>query len=173
MENLHWEPLAPACRVLVSREHTFNTDTILLAHFAAPKHKERCIDLGTGCGTISLLWQANYAPRHITAVELGEQAFSQALRSVSENGYEENIEAIRGDIREIKKSFRTQREILRRVTRRIRPWARGCATRTNAWKTRGTSAPARWKMSRKRAETCCASAAGFAYVSARSALRTQ
>ena len=88
MENLHWEPLAPACRVLVSREHTFNTDTILLAHFAAPKHKERCIDLGTGCGTISLLWQANYAPRHITAVELGEQAFSQALRSVSENGYE-------------------------------------------------------------------------------------
>ena len=52
MENLHWEPLAPACRVLVSREHTFNTDTILLAHFAAPKHKERCIDLGTGCGTI-------------------------------------------------------------------------------------------------------------------------
>lgn len=103
MENLHWEPLAPACRVLVSREHTFNTDTILLAHFAAPKHKERCIDLGTGCGTISLLWQANYAPRHITAVELGEQAFSQALRSVSENGYEENIEVIRGDIREIKK----------------------------------------------------------------------
>ena len=87
----------------------FNTDTILLAHFAAPKHKERCIDLGTGCGTISLLWQANYAPRHITAVELGEQAFSQALRSVSENGYEENIEVIRGDIREIKKSFRTQR----------------------------------------------------------------
>ena len=81
MENLHWEPLAPACRVLVSREHTFNTDTILLAHFAAPKHKERCIDLGTGCGTISLLWQ----------------------RSVSENGYEENIEVIRGDIREIKK----------------------------------------------------------------------
>ena len=60
MENLHWEPLAPACRVLVSREHTFNTDTILLAHFAAPKHKERCIDLGTGCGTISLLWQANH-----------------------------------------------------------------------------------------------------------------
>ena len=103
MENLHWEPLAPACRVLVSREHTFNTDTILLAHFAAPKHKERCIDLGTGCGTIPLLWQANYAPQHITAVELGEQAFSQALRSVSENGYEENIEVIRGDIREIKK----------------------------------------------------------------------
>lgn len=103
MENLHWEPLAPACRVLVSREHTFNTDTILLAHFAAPKRKERCIDLGTGCGTIPLLWQANYAPRHITAVELGEQAFSQALRSVSENGYEENIEVICGDIREIKR----------------------------------------------------------------------
>lgn len=94
--------MLPACRVLVSREHTFNTDTILLAAFAAPKHKERCIDLGTA-RTIPLLWQANYAPRHITAVELGEQAFSQALRSVSENGYEENIEVIRGDIREIKK----------------------------------------------------------------------
>ena len=105
MENLHWEPLAPACRVLVSREHTFNTDTILLAHFAAPKHKERCIDLGTGCGTISLLWQANYAPRHITA----NRRFRRPCAPFRKTGMRKISRSFGGIYGRSKKSFRTQR----------------------------------------------------------------
>ena len=77
-EGEHWEPLSPDCRVLVSRAHRFTTDTILLAHFAAPKKWERCADLGTGCGTIPLLWHARYAPRAVTGVELDADALRQA-----------------------------------------------------------------------------------------------
>lgn len=105
LENAHWEPLSQNCRVLVSREHRFNTDTILLAHFAAPRHKERCADLGTGCGTIPLLWQIRYAPKQITGVELGEQAALQAECSVRENGFEETVSIRRGDIRNIREIF--------------------------------------------------------------------
>lgn len=105
IDGAHWEPLSKNCRVLVSREHRFNTDTILLAHFAAPRRRERCADLGTGCGTIPLLWHIRYAPREITGVELGEQAAEQAALSVRENGFESEVSIRRGDIREIRKIF--------------------------------------------------------------------
>ena len=105
MENAHWESLSKTCRVLVTREHRFNTDTILLAHFAAPRHKERCADLGTGCGTIPLLWHIRYAPKEITGVELGEQAAVQAELSVAENGFTDSISIRRGDIRNIREIF--------------------------------------------------------------------
>ena len=104
-EDEHWEPLAPNCRVLVSRAHRFTTDTILLAHFAAPKKRERCADLGTGCGTIPLLGHARYAPRAITGVELDADALRQARESVRENGLEDKIAVKRGDIREIRAVF--------------------------------------------------------------------
>lgn len=105
VENAHWEPLSPHCRVLVTREHRFTTDTILLAHFAAPRRRERCADLGTGCGTIPLLWHTRYGAREITGVELGEQAAAQAEQSVRENGFEAFISIRRGDIRDIRAVF--------------------------------------------------------------------
>ena len=104
-EDMHWEPLAKNCRVLVSRAHRFTTDTILLAHFAAPRRRERCADFGTGCGTIPLLWHVRYAPRAITGVELGEQAAEQAEISVRENGFQDGISIRRGDIRDIRTVF--------------------------------------------------------------------
>lgn len=104
-EGEHWEPLAPGCRVLISRAHRFTTDTILLAHFAAPKKWERCADLGTGCGTIPLLWHARYAPRAITGVELDADALRQARISVRENGLKEEIAIQGGDIRAIRAVF--------------------------------------------------------------------
>ena len=104
-EDEHWEPLAPNCRVLVSRAHRFTTDTILLAHFAAPRKRERCADLGTGCGTIPLLWHARYTPRAITGVELDADALRQARDSVRENGLEDKIAVKCGDIREIRAVF--------------------------------------------------------------------
>ena len=50
LQNTTWEPLCGGARVLVSPQHTFGTDAVLLAHFAAPRPRERWADLGTGCG---------------------------------------------------------------------------------------------------------------------------
>ena len=78
MNQGKWEPLSPEISVLTTAEHTFNTDTILLASFAAPKSRELCADFGTGCGTIPLWWAARSRPARIWAVELQEQAAGQA-----------------------------------------------------------------------------------------------
>ena len=60
------EPLGNGVEVYVTDAHHFSTDTILLAHFAAPKNGDRIVELGTGCGTIPLLLIRDTAPREIT-----------------------------------------------------------------------------------------------------------
>lgn len=102
MEQASWEPLAPGCQVLVTREHGFSTDTLLLAAFSQPRQGERCADLGTGCGTIPLLWRARGEPGPILAVELQPQAAEQARRSVERSGYEQHIQVVEGDVRDYK-----------------------------------------------------------------------
>ena len=164
-EGEHWEPLSPDCRVLVSRAHRFTTDTILLAHFAAPKKWERCADLGTGCGTIPLLWHARYAPRAVTGVELDADALRQAQASVEENGLEGSVTIRSGDIRSIRAVCRRRCPPLSPAPRRTRRSAPACAMRMRAGKTRGTSAPVRLGTSRGPQRRCCASAAGCASAS--------
>ena len=102
MEQASWAPLAPGCQVLVTREHGFSTDTLLLAAFSQPRRGERCADLGTGCGTIPLLWRARGEPGPILAVELQPQAAEQARRSVERSGYNGYIQVVEGDVRDYK-----------------------------------------------------------------------
>lgn len=98
----HWEPLGPGCKVLVSPSHRFNTDTLLLAHFARPRPGEPCADLGCGCGTIALLWCHRAAPGPVVAIEIQPEAVDLATRSVRENGLEGAIRVMQGDIRAYK-----------------------------------------------------------------------
>lgn len=97
-----WEPLGPRCRVLVTKEHGFNTDTLLLADFSMPARGERCADFGTGCGTIPLLWAIRGMPRQVWGIELQGQAAAQAQESVQENGLGNLITVLQGDVREVK-----------------------------------------------------------------------
>ncbi|MBQ2604533.1 MAG: methyltransferase [Clostridia bacterium] len=98
----HFEPLGSGIEVIVSRENHFSTDTILLADFAAPKKHENVIELGTGCGTISLLWCRNTPPRHITAVDIQEQAADMLRRSTAHNKLDEYITVINKDLNDLK-----------------------------------------------------------------------
>ena len=99
-----WEPLSPQVSVLVSSTHRFNTDTVLLAWFSAPRKGEICADFGTGCGTIPLLWCAKAQtgegamPGKVYAVELQADACALALRSVERNQLENTICIINNDI---------------------------------------------------------------------------
>lgn len=98
----HLEPLSREISVIVSKEHRFNTDTVLLAAFSAPKPGETCADFGTGCGTIPLIWCGRAKPKKIYAVELQENACDMARRSVERNGLTEVIEVVHSDIRQLK-----------------------------------------------------------------------
>ena len=100
------EPLGNGVQVYVSETHHFTTDTILLANFAAAKNGERIVELGSGCGTITLLMIRDITPASITAVEIREEAVELLKSSIElnlKNGIERAslITPLHGDIRDI------------------------------------------------------------------------
>lgn len=97
-----WETLAPGCRVQVTKEHSFNTDTLLLADFSRPNPGESCADFGTGCGAIPLLWAARGKPGAVRAIELQKEAAALAAESVQASGLSGVITVLQGDVRQIK-----------------------------------------------------------------------
>ena len=102
LDGERWEPISSQYKIIVSKQHCFNTDTILLAHFASPRRKDCCADFGTGCGTIPLIWSSRYMPRHIYAVELQDNACSMVQRTLKKNNLEANITLIHQDLTTLK-----------------------------------------------------------------------
>lgn len=103
----HTEPLGNGVRIFVSDRHHFTTDTILLADFAKAKRSDKAADLGTGCGTIPLLWTREDPPNQIAAVEIQDDATELLTESIAlntENGIERvsRITPIHADLRELK-----------------------------------------------------------------------
>ena len=94
------EPLGNGIQIIVSSEHKFWTDTVLLANFAKPKKSDNACDLGTGCGAIPLIWCRNAPPKSITAVEIQENACDMLQRSLALNNIQ-NISVINSDLREL------------------------------------------------------------------------
>lgn len=101
-QDEHFEPLGNGIEVIVSPTHHFSTDTILLAHFASPKKKAKCVDLGSGCGTIPLLWSRFDRELKITAVEIQNDASDMIERSVTHNNLGENFTVLNEDLRFLK-----------------------------------------------------------------------
>ncbi|MDP4120706.1 MAG: methyltransferase [Bacillota bacterium] len=99
--NEKLEPLGSGIEVIVSPTHKFNTDTILLANFAAPKPSENAIELGSGCGTIPLLWFRDNPTVQTIAVEIQEDAVDQLKRSVKHNLAEKSIAVLHEDLRNL------------------------------------------------------------------------
>lgn len=98
------EPLSPNISVFVSQTHRFNTDTILLAHFAAPKQGERCADFGTGCGAIPLIWLARYEPAQICGVEIQPDACELVRQSAEHCGVADRLRVLNLDLRQLPQS---------------------------------------------------------------------
>ena len=97
----HLEPLGNGIRIIVSDLFRFSTDTIILADFAKPRKGIKVVDLGTGCGTIPLLWSRSDKTTSITAVELQPEGADMARRSVELNGLD-NISVVNADLKELK-----------------------------------------------------------------------
>lgn len=98
----HIEPLGGGVRVIVSPENHFSTDTVLLAHFSAPKKHERALEFGAGCGTISLIWCRNTPPKTIMAVEIQPQAADMMKRSVEMNSLGKTVSVVNADLKALK-----------------------------------------------------------------------
>ncbi|MBQ0110954.1 MAG: methyltransferase [Oscillospiraceae bacterium] len=66
-------PLGCGKSIYVSAAHTFGTDAVLLSNFAAPKRKDRALDIGTGCGIIPFLWLRDNPDLDVSAAEIQKE----------------------------------------------------------------------------------------------------
>ncbi|NPA95757.1 MAG: methyltransferase, partial [Thermodesulfobacteria bacterium] len=55
--------------------YRFSVDALLLAEFARVKKRERLIELGAGCGVISMVLARRFPEASIMAVEIQEELF--------------------------------------------------------------------------------------------------
>lgn len=96
------EALAKNLNIYVSEAHIFTSDAIVLANFCAPRHKDKCCDLGTGNGIIPLLWYRDFKPKEIIGVELAESAVELFTKTLTENSLNDKIQLIHSDLRRLK-----------------------------------------------------------------------
>lgn len=99
-ENISLSPIGNGYSIYVSNQHTFGTDAVLLSHFAAPRRRDRAIDLGTGCGIIPLLWLRDNLVERAAGLELSAEAVALAEASGQRCGWRERLEWTLGDIRD-------------------------------------------------------------------------
>ena len=81
--------------------YRFSMDAVLLAWFATPAAGDRIIDLGTGCGVVSLLLALDAAPKCIVGLEIQSDLASLAEKNVRLNGMEDRIRIRMGDLKSV------------------------------------------------------------------------
>ena len=78
----------------------FGMDAVLLSGFAKVKKGEIALDMGTGTGIIPILLKAKTSGKHFTGLEIQQECAGMAGRSVRYNHLEDDVEIVRGDIKE-------------------------------------------------------------------------
>ncbi|MDR2655511.1 MAG: methyltransferase [Oscillospiraceae bacterium] len=95
------ERLGDTINVCITKEHNFGTDAFLLASFAAPRRKDLCCDLGTGCGIIPLYWARHFQPRKCYAIEIMPRAIAQLEYSLGISRLETEIIPLEQDLKKL------------------------------------------------------------------------
>jgi tRNA1Val (adenine37-N6)-methyltransferase len=78
--------------------YRFSVDAILLGRFARPRMRDRVLELGAGCGVVSVMIAALNHPRAVLALELQPALAAMAARNAERNGLAE-MAAICADLR--------------------------------------------------------------------------
>lgn len=87
-------------RVIQNRRgYRFSIDAVLLAYHAAPRAGEKILDLGTGCGIISLIMACRRTDLRIYAVEVQTELADLAAANVHQNQLEDRIEVLCTDMK--------------------------------------------------------------------------
>ena len=102
MDKLKLENLGSGITAVISKEHGFGTDALLLADFAAVKESNRCCDMGSGCGIIPLLWLKKNMSRPVAAIEISEQGCEQMNKAAGINSLDGRLEVYNKDLRNVR-----------------------------------------------------------------------
>ena len=95
------DPLGGGFSIVVSKDHIFGTDAVLLADFSAVKKNDKACDLGSGCGIIPLLW-CKKETGSLFAVEIQKKACAQLEKSLCINSIENRVSVHNCDLRRLK-----------------------------------------------------------------------
>lgn len=102
MDKFKLENLGSGITAVISKEHGFGTDALLLADFAAVRENNRCCDMGSGCGIIPLLWLKKNMNRPVAAVEISEQGCEQMNKAAGINSLGGRLEVYNKDLRNVR-----------------------------------------------------------------------
>ncbi len=83
--------------------YRFSLDAVLLGNFIQPRPGDRILDLGCGCGIVSLILAYRWPSVSITGLEIQPGLAALANKNVALNNWQERIEIVQGDLREIGK----------------------------------------------------------------------
>ena len=103
-ESEHIEYIGQELKLIVSKAHTFGTDALLLASFAAPNKNSLACDFGTGCGIIPFYWLREGLCRSIYSFEIQQNGYDQLVRSVELNNIDK-LTPLNCDLRDIPKDI--------------------------------------------------------------------
>jgi tRNA1Val (adenine37-N6)-methyltransferase len=81
--------------------YRFSIEAVLLGRFARASARDRVLELGAGCGVVSIMIAALYRPREIVAIEIQPALAEMIARNGAINGLE-SVRAVNGDLRQKK-----------------------------------------------------------------------
>ena len=82
--------------------YRFSIDAVLLAHLTRPRPQDRLIDLGAGCGIVSLILAFRFPALCILAVEIQPGLAELAQENVRQNGLDPRVKVVQADLRRIR-----------------------------------------------------------------------
>ncbi|MDH5763846.1 MAG: methyltransferase [Nitrospinota bacterium] len=81
--------------------YRYSVEPFLLADWVRPAKKSRILDIGTGCGVISLLLMSRHEDLEITGVEIQNTLYQSAVENVRANGWSDRIRVLEGDFQSV------------------------------------------------------------------------
>jgi len=102
-ENETHDTILDGSITLIQPRHgyRFSLEAILLGRFARASRRDRVLELGAGCGVVSMMMAAIYRPRSVVAVEIQPTLAEMIDRSASINGLD-SMQSVCADIRQKK-----------------------------------------------------------------------
>ena len=83
--------------------YTFTADSVVLANFVKTKKDDLCVEIGGGCGVISILVQAKNKLKKIVAFEIQKSMADLMQKNISLNALQDKLEAICDDVKNFSK----------------------------------------------------------------------
>lgn len=90
-----------------ANEFCFTTDAVFLGNFPHLVTKAKALELGCGTGAVSMLL-ASRGAAHVTAVDCNANVTGLLRRSAADNGLEDRLTVVDGDIRDYKTLLRPE-----------------------------------------------------------------